>query len=74
MSNIPYQEVIEGNLRADKDTDNFGGPNMWRLYVKDKNGRWDDVQWMNVHSIQRFFSAKLPVYQEISSTKYQLEK
>lgn len=73
MSNIYKHQIIEGNLRADKDTSDFGGPNMWRLYIKDKNGRWEDVQWMGVYNIQRFFNTKLPVYKEISSTKYQLE-
>jgi hypothetical protein len=73
MSNIPYQEVIEGNLKAEKDTGDFGGPNQWRLHVKTNQGRWESVQWMNVHSIQRFFNRQLPVYQEISSTKYKLQ-
>ena len=74
MSNIPYQEVIEDNIKAVKDTELFGGPNMWRLHIKTNNGWFESVQWMDVHSIQRLFSAKLPVYQEISSTKYQLER
>lgn len=74
MSKIEYCEVVEGNIKAVKDTDDFGGPNMWRLHVKTNNGYFEGVQWMNVHSIQRFFTAKLPVYKEISSTKYQLEK
>lgn len=74
MSKIEYQEVIQGNLKAEKCTDDFGGPNMWRLYVKRTDGFFDSVQWMDVYSIQRFFTTKLPVYKEISSTKYQLEK
>lgn len=74
MKDIPYQEITEGNIRAVKDTELFGGPNMWRLHIKTNNGWFEDVQWMNVHSIQRFFTTKLPVYQEVSSIKYQLEK
>ncbi len=72
MSDIHNHQIVEGNLRADKDTGDFGGPNMWSLQVKDKNGRWESVQWMNVYRIQQFFNTKLPVYREISSTKYQL--
>lgn len=74
MSKIEYYEVIQGNLKAEKCTDDFGGPNMWRLHVKRTDGFFESVQWMGVHSIQRFFTTKLPVYKEISSTKYQLEK
>lgn len=73
MSAIHNHQIVEGNLKADKDTGDFGGPNMWQLCVKDNRGMWQSVQWMGVHSIQRFFSTKLPVYKEISSTKYQLE-
>jgi len=65
--------VEEGNLGAAKDMSDFGGPNMWRLHVKDVNGRWEDVQWMGVHSIQRFFKTKLPIYNEQTKTnKYKL--
>lgn len=74
MSKIEYCEVVEGNIKAVKDTGDFGGPNMWRLHVKTNNGWFESVQWMGVHNIQRFFTTKLPVYKEISSTKYQLEK
>jgi hypothetical protein len=73
MSSIQDYEVIEGNLKAEKDTGDFGGGNMWRLYIRSNQGRWESVQWMNVHSIQRFFSRQLPVYQEIGSTKYKLQ-
>ena len=61
--------VEEGNLGAVKDMRDFGGPNMWTLHVKTADGRWEDVQWMSVYSIQRFFKTKLPVYDE--STKKQ---
>lgn len=73
MSNIPYQEVIEDNIKAVKDTELFGGPNMWRLHIKTNNGWFESVQWMDVHSIQRFFHTKLPVYQEEGSIKYKLQ-
>ena len=74
MSEIEYCEVTEGNLKAVKDTGDFGGPNKWRLHIKTNNGYFEIVQWMDVYSIQRFFTTKLPVYKEISSIKYQLEK
>jgi hypothetical protein len=56
--------VIEGNLKAEKDTGTFGGVNMWRLYVKTTNGCWEDVQWMDVSNIQKFFKKRLPRYTE----------
>jgi hypothetical protein len=58
--------VTEGNLKAVKDLDDH---NMWYLYVKETNGFWDNVQWMNVDSIQRFFNEKLPRYEEINPNK-----
>jgi hypothetical protein len=62
-------ELIEGNLKAVKDTGGFGGPNMWGFYVKDTKGYWDRVQWMSVYNIQPFFKGKLPVYKEIENDK-----
>jgi hypothetical protein len=74
-NNIEYLEVTEGNLRAVKCTDDFGGPNMWRLYVKRTDGFFDSVQWMYVGNVQKFFSKKLPVYEEAQSEKkYKLIK
>jgi hypothetical protein len=73
-NNIQYFEIIEGNLKAEKDTGDFGGPNMWKLFVKTTKGRWKNIQWMGVYSIQELFNAKLPVYEEQtqSETKYKL--
>ena len=53
--------VVEGNLRAVKDHDDFGGKNMWNLYVKTVRGGWESVQWLSVGRIQEFFQTKLPV-------------
>ena len=68
MSNgIKYQEVIEGNLKAEKCTGDFGGPNKWRLCIMTNHGPnkwWEDVQLMDVHRIQKFFKTKLPIYKE----------
>ena len=70
---IQQHEITEGNLRAIKSTDDFGGPNMWNLYIMGTNGWWQDIQWMSVGNIQRLFKTKLPVYKEISKeTKYEL--
>ena len=44
MSGIKYHEIIEGNLKATKDTSDFGGPNQWNLCVKDVNGYWEIEQ------------------------------
>jgi hypothetical protein len=73
MNNIKYQEVIEGNLKAEKSLSDFGGPNKWSLLVMNNNGWWEDVQWMDVSRIQQFFKTKLPVYKEVEiKTKYEL--
>lgn len=61
---IKYEEVIEGNLKAEKDTRDFGGRNMWRLHVKSQRGFWESVQWMDVRRIQQFFRTQLTVYTE----------
>ncbi len=70
---IRAQTITEGNLQAVKDISDFGGPNMWRLYVKKNNGRFESVQWMDVFSIQEFFTTQLPVYKEPKKPKYELE-
>ena len=46
--------IEENNLMATKDLGDFGGPNQWHLWVKTKDGHWDDIQWMNVNKIQQF--------------------
>jgi hypothetical protein len=55
-------EVVEGNLRAVKSQSEFGGLNMWDLYIKNVHGYYDKVQWMGVERIQDFFTIKLPVF------------
>ena len=71
---IEYQEIIEGNLKAVKDTSDFGGPNKWSLHVRNNNGWYDSVQWMDVRRIQEFFKTKLPVYKEVEKqVDYELE-
>ena len=54
-------DVVEGNLRAVKDHDDFGGKNMWNLYVKTVRDCWVSIQWMHVSNIQNLFQTKLPV-------------
>ena len=71
---IEYFEVIEGNLKAEKCTGGFGGPNMWNLCVKNNRGWYKQVQWMNIYNIQEFFKTQLPVYEETSNSVYKLEK
>lgn len=66
-------EIIEGNLRATKDTSNFGGPNMWRLHIKTTNGYWSDtIQWMSHYNIQQLFKTQLPKYKEVTTSKFEL--
>jgi hypothetical protein len=64
MSNIDYCEIVEGNIKAVKDIELFGGANMWHLHIKNRNGWFEKVQWMSVGNIQRFFTTELPVYKE----------
>jgi hypothetical protein len=62
---IDYFEVIEGNIKAEKDINLFGGSNMWHLHIKTNNGWFERVQWMGLYNIQRFFTTKLPEYPEV---------
>ena len=71
---IQQHIIIEGNLAAMKCIDDFGGPNMWNLCVKDvSHGGWEDVQWMDVNRIQQFFKTKLQRYKQVGETKKQYE-
>jgi hypothetical protein len=66
--------VTEGNLMIEKDTSDFGGPNMWNIYGRTTDGFWDRLTWADVYRAQRFFKTKLPVYKQVSKskTKYEL--
>ena len=55
-------EFIEGNLRVVKDQSDFGGKNMWHLYIRTTRGGWDQVQWMGHSNIQALFTTTLPVF------------
>jgi hypothetical protein len=69
-------EITEKNLRAVKDISDFGGPNMWNLYIQNVKGYWENVQWMSHRNIQQFFTTKLPSYKEADTKqkiKYELE-
>ena len=61
---VEFEVIEEGNLKAVKDTNDFGGPNMWNLHVKTTKGFWDSVQWMSVGNIQPFFKTVLTRYTE----------
>jgi uncharacterized protein YrrD len=67
---IESQVIEEGNLRAVKDTGDFGGPNMWQLFVKDTTGWFRHVQWMDISNIQSFFKTRLPSYNQVGTNKY----
>lgn len=41
---IESQVIEEGHVKAVKSISDFGGPNMWQLYVKDATGWFRDVQ------------------------------
>lgn len=64
MTKIKNEQIIEGDLMVEKDTSDFGGLNMWRLYIKTIDGYWEKVQWMDVYKAQMFFKTKLTVYKE----------
>jgi hypothetical protein len=57
-------EFIEGNLKAVKDSSDFGGANMWHLHIMTVSGWYDSVQWMHLSNIQKFFKTQLPVFEE----------
>ena len=57
-------DVVEGNLRAVKDNGEFGGKNMWDLYVKNVRGGWEKIQWLSVYRIQELFTFRLPKFEE----------
>jgi hypothetical protein len=67
---IESQVIEEGNLRAVKDTGDFGGPNMWQLFVRDTTGWFRHVQWMDISNVQPFFKARLPSYNQVGANKY----
>ena len=67
---IESQVIEEGNLRAVKDTGDFGGPNMWHFKVKDATGWFRDVQWMYVSNIQPFFKTRLPQYTQVGTKRF----
>ena len=67
---IESQVIEEGNLRAVKDTGDFGGPNMWHFKVKDATGWFRNVQWMDVSNIQPFFRTRLPQYTQIGTKRF----
>lgn len=54
--------IDECHVRAVKCQDTFGGCNMWNLQVKNSEGYFVEVKWMNVDNIQQFFKTKLPIY------------
>jgi hypothetical protein len=55
-------EIVEGNLKAIKCLSDFGGPNMWDLYIKNVYGYYEKIQWMGVQRIQELFTTKFPVF------------
>ncbi|MCA1800567.1 MAG: hypothetical protein LC650_04670 [Actinobacteria bacterium] len=56
--------VVDGpeNIRVVKDTDDFGGPNMWNLEIKRPDGFWESIQWMNVYRAEELLGVELPHY------------
>ena len=54
--------IIEGNLMAVKDQRDFGGKNMWHLYIQNTYGGWEMIQWMSHGNIQPLFKEILPVF------------
>jgi len=55
-------EIVEGNLKAIKCSSDFGGPNMWDLYIKTVDGYYNRIQWMSVERIQELFTTKFPIF------------
>ena len=61
---IKSESVIEGDIKAVKDLDDWSGPNKWNLHVKDAKGYFRSVQWMHIGNIQPFFNTQLTRYEE----------
>lgn len=73
INTIKHFDVTEGNLRAVKDTSDFGGPNMWRLHIQTTLGSWNDIRWMDIENIQPLFKTVLPKYKTVETIiKYEL--
>lgn len=68
MSNeIEYEEHRTPDLRplkVTKDTGTQSGPNMWHLHVKDAEGSWVRVQWIDVRKAERIMGFSLPRYKK----------
>jgi len=52
------------SVRFRKDTDDFGGKNMWHLQVKNARGHWQDVQWMDAGNAESLSGLKLPRFKK----------
>ena len=74
IKEIQSYVIEEDYIKAVKDTGNFGGCNMWHLYIKDITGWFRDVQWMSIDNIQPFFKTQLPRYREVENSKFELIK
>lgn len=57
-----HETADKRRLKVTKDTRTFGGPNMWHLHVRDADGSWRQVQWMNASDAERIMGFKLPRY------------
>jgi len=71
---IEFHVIEEGHVRAVKDQHTFGGCNKWYLHLKDTDGYYRQIQWMDVSRIQEFFKTKLPIYEQTdtTTTKYKI--
>ena len=54
------------NIRLVKDTDVFGGPNMWNLEIQRPDGHFESVQWLSVGNAERITGKTLTQYKEAS--------
>ena len=43
-------------VRGVKDLGTFGGNNKWNLEIKDEDGCWMDVQWMDVYRMEKILA------------------
>ena len=69
---IEFHVIEEGHVRAVKSQDTFGGCNKWYLHLKDIDGYFRQIQWMDVDNIQQFFKTKLPIYEQIGTNKFKI--
>jgi hypothetical protein len=65
---VVYRDNCNGTIKAVKDMRDFGGTDMWNIYIKVGNG-WESVQWMSRYKASRIVGKDLPSYKYKSNNR-----